>query len=249
MASVALKSLLADYFHVGRSPLEWAFRARQVEIARFFLTQGAGLDYLCYRGWTPVMLLFQPNFPEVPKPFFELLSSHSFTDFDVQDRYGATALHRAALWGTAGDVSSLLQLGASQSLADTDTKWTPIFAAASTNNVATLRKLAESMPPDYINRVDLNGWTVLHVAIKAGGLETMVFVLDMGADPHQPIMVEAQDGGMTREITSIDFAIAQGETTYRHFIQALQISGYSISIAEDAGKKDVFWDATEYGYL
>ncbi|KAM0546660.1 hypothetical protein ACHAPJ_010798 [Fusarium lateritium] len=193
------------------------------------------------------MLLFQPHFSEVPTQFFELLSSHSFTDFDVQDRYGATALHRAALWGTAGDVSSLLQLGASLSLADTDIGWTPIFAAASTNNVATLRKLAEGMSPDSINRVDFNGWTVLHVAIKAGGLETMALVLGMGADPHQPIMVEAEDGGMTKEITAIDFAIAQGETTYLHLVQALQISGHSISTAEDAGERDVFWDAPEHG--
>ncbi|RKK59249.1 hypothetical protein BFJ69_g17324, partial [Fusarium oxysporum] len=168
------------------SPLEWAFRARQIETARFFLEKGASLDYLCYRGWTPAMLLFQPDFPEVPPQFFELLTCYSFTDFDVQDRFGSTVLHRAASWGTGADVHALLQLGASPMLTDGDVGWTPIFEAASTNNIDAVRRIAKDMPPDFVHYVDFNGWTILHVAIEGGGLETITFVLELGADPFLP---------------------------------------------------------------
>ncbi|RTE69528.1 hypothetical protein BHE90_016087 [Fusarium euwallaceae] len=221
------------------SPLEWAFKNRQVDIARFFLRQGARLDYLCFRGWTPVMLLLQPSLfqesnPAVPMEFFQLLSGNSFTDFDVQDRFGATALHRAALWGTAEDVHALLQLVASPCLTDSDVGWTPAFEAASTNNVATLKRLAESMPSEFIHHADFKGRTILHVAIEAGGLETMRLVLELGADPHQTIEVESEDGNAMEELTPTEFARTRGQDTYKGFLQALQLASYDISTMEDS---------------
>ncbi|KAF5024593.1 hypothetical protein F66182_3356 [Fusarium sp. NRRL 66182] len=227
------------------SPLEWAFDARQIEIARFIISQGARLDYLSFRGWTPVMLLFHEYSPAVPMEFFELLSCHYFTDFDVQDRCGATALHRAALWGTAADVHALIHLGASPCLTDTHIGWTPAFEAASTNNVATLRALGESMPADFVDHLDFRGWTILHVAIEAGGLETMTLVLNFGVDPFHPILVESEDTGIVEELTPAQFARAKGGRTYGHFIHALQTAGHSVSTVEDVGEECMFWDAVE----
>ncbi|KAJ4032976.1 hypothetical protein NW763_014466 [Fusarium oxysporum] len=227
------------------SPLEWAFRARQIETARFFLEQGASLDYLCYRGWTPAMLLFQPDFPEVPPQFFELLTCYSFTDFDVQDRFGSTVLHRAASWGTGADVHALLQLGASPMLTDGDVGWTPIFEAASTNNIDAVRRIAKDMPLDFVHYIDFNGWTILHVAIEGGGLETITFVLELGADPFLPVRIKCEDTGFTEEKSVIEFARAKGETTYRHFLKALQRVGHSISSENDLEEEDIFWDVLE----
>jgi ankyrin repeat protein len=229
----------------NRSPLEWAFRTRQIEIARFFLTQGACLDYLCYRGWTPVMLLFQKDFPEVPPEFFELLSCYSFTDIDVQDRYGATVLHRAALWGTIGDVNALLQLGASPLLMDTDVGWTPAFGAASTNNAAALKRLVEVMPPDFIHHTDFRGRTILHVAIESGGLEAIVLALELGVDPHQPSRIAADESGAVRDVTPYEFARSKGSDIYEVFIRALQMVGHSISTVEEVEVGFMFWDAME----
>ncbi|KAF4998758.1 hypothetical protein FGRMN_2922 [Fusarium graminum] len=191
------------------------------------------------------MLLFQKDFSEVPAEFFQLLSCHSFTDFDVQDRYGATAMHRAALWGTAADVHNLLQLGASPCLTDTDLGWTPILAAASTNNVATLKRLAESMPADFVNHVDFKGWTLLHLGIEANSLETMTLALEMGADPYQGLMADITGGGILKESSPSEFARSKGETTHRHFIRALQITGHSISMAEEVDELELYWDAPE----
>ncbi|CVL06505.1 hypothetical protein FPRO04_04480 [Fusarium proliferatum] len=227
------------------SPLEWAFRTRHIEIARFFLTQGASLDYLCYRGWTPAMLLFQKDFPEVPLEFFELLSCNSFTDIDVQDRYGATVLHRAALWGTVGDTNALLRLGASPLLMDTDVGWTPAFGAASMNNTAVLKRLAEVMPPDFVHHIDFRGRTILHIAIESGGLEAIVFALEMGVDPHQPSRILVDEGGASIEITPYEFANSKGSDIYEVFIRALQMVGHSISTVEEVEGGFMFWDTVE----
>ncbi|KAI3577524.1 ankyrin repeat-containing domain protein [Fusarium oxysporum f. sp. albedinis] len=214
------------------SPLEWAFRTRHIEIARFFLTQGASLDYLCYRGWTPAMLLFQKDFPEVPPEFFGLLSCNSFTDIDVQDRYGATVLHRAALWGTIGDINALLRLGASPLLMDTDVGWTPAFGAASMNNAAVLKRLVEIMLPDFVHHIDFRGRTILHIAIESGGPEAIVFALELGADPHQPSRIVVDEGGAATEVTPYEFANLKGSDIYEVFIRALQMVGHSISTVE-----------------
>ncbi|VTT63607.1 unnamed protein product [Fusarium fujikuroi] len=227
------------------SPLEWAFRTRHIEIARFFLTQGASLDYLCYRGWTPAMLLFQKDFPEVPLEFFELLSCNSFTDMNVQDRYGATVLHRAALWGTEGDTNALLRLGASPLLMDTDVGWTPAFGAASMNNTAVLKRLAEVMPPDFVHHIDFRGRTILHIAIESGGLEAIVFALEMGVDPHQPSRILVDGGGASIEITPYEFANSKGSDIYEVFIRALQMVGHSISTVEEVEGGFMFWDTVE----
>lgn len=188
------------------------------------------------------MLLFHQSGPTVPLEFFELLSGHSFSDFDVQDRFGVTALHRAARWGSAGDVHALLQLGASLTLTDNEQGWTAAFQAASANNVGTLKRLAESAPSNFIDHVDFRGWNVLHVAIEAGGLETMRLVLELGADPHQTIMVESEDSCVMEELTATEFARAKGQATYRYFTQALQLAGYKISVIEDSDTELVFWD-------
>ncbi|KAJ4132120.1 hypothetical protein NW765_013933 [Fusarium oxysporum] len=191
------------------------------------------------------MLLFQPDFPEVPPQFFELLTCYSFTDFDVQDRFGSTVLHRAASWGTGADVHALLQLGASPMLTDGDVGWTPIFEAASTNNIDAVRRIAKDMPPDFVHYVDFNGWTILHVAIEGGGLETITFVLELGADPFLPVRIKCEDTGVAEEKSVIEFARAKGETTYRHFLKALQKVGHSISSENDLEEEDIFWDVLE----
>ncbi|KAL7754657.1 hypothetical protein ACKLNR_015327 [Fusarium oxysporum f. sp. zingiberi] len=212
----------------SKAKLQWALR-----------------NYLCYRGWTPAMLLFQKDFPEVPPEFFELLSCNSFTDIDVQDRYGATVLHRAALWGTIGDINALLRLGASPLLMDTDVGWTPAFGAASMNNAAVLKRLVEVMPPDFVDHIDFRGRTILHIAIESGGLEAIVFALELGADPHQPSQIVVDEGGAAIEVTPYEFADSKGSDIYEVFIRALQIVGHSISTVEEVEVGFMFWDAVE----
>ncbi|RYC84028.1 hypothetical protein BFJ63_vAg13051 [Fusarium oxysporum f. sp. narcissi] len=178
------------------------------------------------------MLLFQKDFPEVPPEFFGLLSCNSFTDIDVQDRYGATVLHRAALWGTIGDINALLRLGASPLLMDTDVGWTPAFGAASMNNAAVLKRLVEIMLPDFVHHIDFPGRTILHIAIESGGPEAIVFALELGADPHQPSRIVVDEGGAATEVTPYEFANSKGSDIYEVFIRALQMVGHSISTVE-----------------
>ena len=225
--------------------MEWAFRTRHIEIARFFLARGASLDYLCYRGWTPAMLLFQPTFPEVPHQFFELLSCYSFTEFDVQDRYGATVLHRAASWGTEADVHALLQLGASPMLADTDVGWTPAFQAAKMNNINALKRLASDMPPEFAQHVDFNCRTILHVAVEAGSLDAITFLIKLGADPHLHIRNMSEGSAIGKDASLLDFARFNSQTTYEHVLRVLRTLGHSISSKKETDEKDTFWDVPE----
>ena len=222
--------------------MEWAFGNRQVGIARFLLSQGARLDYISPRGWTPVTFLFHPSNPVVPTEFFDLLSTSGFTDFDVQDRYGSTPLHRAAMWGTTQDVHTLLQLGASPYLTDSDAGRTPAFEAASSNNHANLQRLAKSMSVDFVHHADFTGRTILHAAVDSGGLETMRLVLELGADPHKTIILEPQNGNEIKELNAVEFAQTKGQDTYSCFLEALELTGHNIRVVKDLDEEDVFWD-------
>jgi ankyrin repeat protein len=164
--------------------------------------------------------------------YFQVLCANAFSDFDIQDRYGATALHRAAMWGTAEDVQTLLQLGASPTLTD-EQVWTPAFCAASMNNVATLKRLAENIPHEFLHAVDFRGRTIFHVAIEAGGLEMMRLVLELGADPHRVARIASQDRKTTYKMTLVEFAMMKGPQTYHTFIDALQLAGFDVSTLDD----------------
>lgn len=216
---------------------------RQLDITRYLLSQGARLDYLSLRGWTPVILLFFPSHDPVPAEYFDVLADYSFSDYDVQDITGTTVLHRAALWGTAEDVGRLLKVGASPTIADDIDGWTPIFQAASVNNVPALTALAQGMLPSFVDDLDFEGRTILHVAIEAGGVEALRFLIESGADMHRKVRVQGEGGVTGMEVSPTEYAWMKGRDKYEAFIQALRLTGVDVSTVDEDGV--VFWPAED----
>lgn len=195
------------------------------------------------------MHLFYPLRPPVLGEFLQLLCVHSFSDFDVQDKYGATALHRAASWGTAEDVRLLLQAGASPSIPDKERGWIPIFDAVSNGNTKAVEVLAKhtlGLP----NAVDLQGWTMLPIAIQTGDLETMRIVLELGVNPHYLVKLRSQTDAVIHEVTPVEFSQLQGPEIHKNFLTALKLVGFDVSsVSSRPGELDneyegaVFWPA------
>lgn len=197
------------------------------------------------------MHLFFPSKPPVPAEYLEMLCAKSFSDFDVQDQFGTTALHRAASWGTAEDVRLLLQAGASPSIFDNARGWTAVFDAVSEKNPNTLRELTKHMIPGTPSAVDFRGWTLLPIAIETGDLEIMRLVLELGVDPHYLVKLGTSDNASFDEVTPVEFSQQIGPEVHKTFLTALQLVGFDVSTApddqydsfDDDGEGAVFWPA------
>lgn len=197
------------------------------------------------------MHLFFPSKPPVPAEFLGMLRAMSFSDFDVQDQFGATALHRAASWGTAEDIRLLLQAGASPSITDNTRGWTAIFDAVSERNADTLKELTKKMQPGLPSAVDFRGWTLLPIAIETGDLEIMRLVLELGVDPHSLVKLSTPDTAISQEVTPVEFSQCMGQEVHKNFLTALQLVGFDVSTVpddqydsfDDDGKGAVFWPA------
>ncbi|KAL2837970.1 ankyrin repeat-containing domain protein [Aspergillus pseudoustus] len=237
------------------SPLEWAFNHRQLEIARFLLSCGAEIDYLCTRGWTAVQHLYWPSRTwrsgHSSTQFLSMLCAQSFSEFNTQDAAGAAAIHRAASWGTAEDVRSLLQVGASPSVRTPGRGWTPAFYAASCNNVGALRELAACQSGGFLEHLDNKGRTMLHVALKTKSSDAVRFVLAQGADPHAVLSDKRWSDVRTiiddkhTQVSAAGLALQVGGETCTAFIQGLKDAGHDVTVSAQDDAEGLFWPAEE----
>ena len=131
-------------------------------------------------------------------------------------------------------------------LADTDVGWTPAFQAAQMNNVNALKRLASDMPPGFVQHVDFNCRTILHVAVEEGSLDAITFLLELGADHHLHIRTKSEGSAIGKEGSLLDFARFKGQTTYEHVLRVLRTLGHSISSSKETNDEDIFWDVPEF---
>lgn len=84
------------------------------------MSRGARVDHISAKGWTPAFNLF--GYKWIHKTdgscdeYLELLSAATFSEFDIQDIDGWSAIHRAAAYGTADDITALVGRGSSVTL-------------------------------------------------------------------------------------------------------------------------------------
>lgn len=231
------------------SPLEWAFASRKIDIARLFITRGARVDHISAKGWTPAFNLF--GFKWIHKTddpcveYLELLSSSTFSEFDIRDVDGWTAMHRAAAFGTANDVTALVKRGSSVTLL-THMNWMPIRCAVRFENVETFLELAKYLQPNFINNKDVRGWTLLHEAASMGSSTMLDLILQHGADPHIVSTATScivPEGLENLAVTPADVAKNEGEEAYMTYVNALNKAGFDITIQEEPeeDEEDVFW--------
>lgn len=243
--------LLAN--NMFRSPLEWAFASRQIEIARLLLEKGSRVDHVSAKGWTPVFNLFgyewlhgtqQPSCLE----YLQLLSAAGFSDWNIQDTSGWTVMHGAAYYGTAEDVAALVNVGASVSVTNYVDQ-TPIRLAVIRSNTDTFSELAKHLSPSFINEQDKRGWAPLHQAALMGNIEMLNLLFQYEPDPHLLTFYATTNvpKGLERQaLSAIDIAKHQGEEHLDVLIEALGKAGHDIALVSGSSedeKNDLFWPA------
>ncbi|KAH8587423.1 ankyrin repeat-containing domain protein [Bisporella sp. PMI_857] len=236
------------------SPLEWAFASRKLHIARLLIENGAKIDHISAKGWTPAFNLFGYEWlhktEEPCAEYLDLLSAASFSEYDVQDAAGWSVMHRAAVFGNRHDVEALVRHGAPCELR-TSLQWTPVRCAVRFGNTDTFIELAKHLPPNFINEQDKCGWTLLHEAAETGSYKMIQTLLQYGADPHiisYPTSLQVPEGLENTAATAAGVAKNESDEAYQVFIQALKDFGLDVSLPQTYGKDecdkdDIFWPA------
>jgi hypothetical protein len=178
--------------------------------------------------------------------YLELLSSATFSEFDIQDVDGWTAMHRAAAFGTGEDIAALVNRGSSVTL-PTPMNWMPIRCAVRFENVDTFLELVKHLQPSFVDEKDVRGWTLLHEAANMGSSTMLHLILSYGADPHtisEATSYVVPKGLANRLLTPADVARNKGDDTYKIYVEALNKAGFDITIRGEFDKddeNDVFW--------
>ncbi|KAK1751296.1 ankyrin repeat-containing domain protein [Echria macrotheca] len=236
--------------------LSRAFYHRNLAISRLLLQHGVDLDHINASGTTPVHHLFNPGRPAAAgSQFLEMIIANGFSNLNIQDEFGESALHRAASFGTAADIDLLVQHGADHRLrAPAGSKgWTPLFVAARSDNAETLRRLVEvararerTGTEQVIGDVDASGWTPLHVAVDNDAFQAVRELLRMGADPFSLSVpaFEARfcDEVKGRRVSPIDLARHKGRDALERFERLMREEGRHMTYLDEEG--DVFWPAS-----
>ncbi len=123
-------------FH-GRTPLMLALREGQVDLARYFLSLGAGLE----TGYTLTNALFDAVTGGSIE-MTEYMLQHGFS-VDTVNRANTSALHIAASRGNKEMTALLLQHGADTAIRD-DNGWTALHFAGARQDRETVRILLDA---------------------------------------------------------------------------------------------------------
>ncbi|KAI9898849.1 hypothetical protein N3K66_005310 [Trichothecium roseum] len=236
------------------SPLQIAVTYEKPDIARLLITSGADIEYTSSRGWSILHHLFERDRSMLNTEYFSMFIGQTSFD-DTKDLEGWTALHRCAAFGTAEDVDFLHRMGALR-LPDryrTNSGRNPIHVAALMNNVSTLKALMQcraslpttgdrSVSNQYaMHFVDAYGFTPLHHAVYGHAKETVVYLLQHGADPRAPVrrtsswFPENHEGDV---VTVKDLARMSGGGEFLGtLVQVLQEANYNVT----TDGEDMIW--------
>lgn len=198
-------------------------------------TKRVDVESLHVDGDTTASLLYGNARPRQQQTeFIAILASHSFSQFNTQDAYGWTVLHRAAAWGTAVDVEILLRMGTMLGLRTRNLSWTPLMCSVANDNPETLKELCGSETGHLMaEERDLRGWSLLHIAVAYGGFKTIPYLLEIGVDLqaasdatmcHVPQLVKG------KSVTPGQLARTFGEAAYRKWSESLEAAGRTVDV-------------------
>jgi ankyrin repeat protein len=173
-----------------------------------------------------------------------LCMAHEFSEINASDDRGWTPFHRAAAIGTSEDVEAFLRLGASLDQRAVWYGWTPLFFAASHDNVETFETIVKHSGSDVYESLDGDGWNLLHCCTYFAAPKVMRLILRNGIDINQKTLPAPlpEDPELSYRILTVrDIAIYMGPVRYRMFLDALIETGRDVDL-EDV-EDDHFWDA------
>jgi hypothetical protein len=210
------------------------------------------VHHISARGWTAAFSLFgvEPEHQDPCEEFLEAISAASFSDFDAQDGDGWTAMHRAAAFGNASQIQSLISRGASPKIQTRNLMWTPIFCAVQFNNMSTFRELTRHQP-NFLTATDVRKWTLLHLAVESKSLDMLRFLIDLGADPRacsSPTRFFIPDDLEDLSLLPGDIARVRGTPVFSTYLDALAAKGHDVQAVDDEqdNSLDLFWPASEH---
>jgi ankyrin repeat protein len=206
----------------------------------------ACIHHINLAGTTLAMISSGPGVHSIEH--FTMLAAHS-ASFDSIDAQGKTALHYAARFGTAPEVTVLLQNGASPVAADHAGR-TPLHEAVRCDNYSVVRAILGGDPAEAercARQADFAGWNALHWAVRGNGRARRDFrlmkallclLLESGADAEAPGRYQH---GWTpaalrgKNFSSVELAQAMGGETWNIWKESWSDFGES--------QEDVYWDA------
>lgn len=219
---------------------------RKADIARLLIDNRADVDHVGADRYTPLFNLFNEGESAGScDEFLDLLAANDFQNMNMQTSTGWTALHRAAAWGTKGDVKSLMQRGASPELCTTSLNWTPMSQAVRYNNKDAFEELVGLSPNDAVKHVDARNWTLLHIAAHYSSFDLVARLLELGVDPHcqsEPSTICIPPALRNLKLTASDLAKQKGPEEHQKFLNVLRRGGFDVE-ADDQG--EVFWIGEE----
>ena len=221
-----------------RSPLQLAAQCSHLNVARLLLCKGAWADYTDAAGWTAAFYLWSFFMVQMPSQtcFIKLLNMDGGCTLGALGCHSWSALHRAAAFGTAGDVQTLIQYGADPRICTNGLEWNPTHHATSVSNDATLRELLDPKYHLDVNASDIKGWTLLHIAAARGKAAVLALLLESGADPWRltkPTSFHVPEALQGRQLTALEIAEESGPEQRDVYLQALKNAGLEIRLRED----------------
>jgi len=146
-------------------------------IINMLIENGANVKQRGYLGRTPFIYATTNNYCD-RRLLINFLLSHGISPKECQDD-GASALHRAAYFGSDDVIELLLSLGINISCMDNN-QITPMYHAASMGRISVVAKLLSLGSPIEIPRND--GMRPLIIAAVNGHAEVVERLLQAGAD-------------------------------------------------------------------
>ncbi|KAF4552588.1 Ankyrin repeat-containing protein 34 [Elsinoe fawcettii] len=234
------------YDQCSMSPIQSAFMHGRLDIARDLISAGADLDHIDQDGFSALSYLWVVDGPlKNSSDFLRLCATNGFDAVNATDDRGWCPIHRAAAIGTGEDIEEFIKLGASTEMRTQWYGWTPLFFAASHDNLGTFTALLRYCKADVCEYLDGDGWNLLHCAVYFGAPTIIELLLGSGIDVEAvtkpaPMLEDPELAYL--ELTARDLAVYMGPERHRMYTDALLHTGHG-SVVEEWD--DVFWDAED----
>jgi ankyrin repeat protein len=163
----------------GETPLFLAIRANNVNAVRCLLEKGADPTRRNNNGLTPFQVATIQ--PEDNVDILDLLLANDKVDINDGGKSGYTLLHLAMATSDVTTVRFLLSKGANPNVADQNGA-TPLHVAAYCADTTDVLGLILEKKEVVINRLDNDGQTALHYAVRGKRVNNVGYLLENGAD-------------------------------------------------------------------